>query len=43
MFVKPCGVEAFLKGWGNGYTESEGLAVLSGYRPARDLDHPDTW
>ncbi|WP_446219386.1 hypothetical protein [Micromonospora sp. IBHARD004] len=43
MFVKPCVIEAFLKGWGNGYTESEGLAVLSGYQPARDLDHPDTW
>ncbi|MCN0180180.1 hypothetical protein [Salinispora arenicola] len=43
MFVKPCVVEAFLKGWGNGYTESDGLTVLSGYRPARDLDEPGTW
>ncbi|MEU6072188.1 hypothetical protein [Micromonospora sp. NPDC047074] len=43
MFVEPCVVEAFLKGWGNGYTESEGLTVLSGYQPARDLDRPDTW
>ncbi|RZU75967.1 hypothetical protein EV384_4549 [Micromonospora kangleipakensis] len=43
MFVKPCVVEAFLKGWGNGYTESDGLTVLSGYQPARDLDHPNTW
>ncbi|MFF0654731.1 hypothetical protein [Micromonospora tulbaghiae] len=43
MFVKPCVVEAFLKGRGNGYTESEGLTVLSGYQPALDLDHPDTW
>ncbi|MGV9763097.1 hypothetical protein [Micromonospora tulbaghiae] len=43
MFVKPCVVEAFLKGWGNGYTESEGLTVLSGYQPALDLDNPDTW
>ncbi|WP_327041775.1 hypothetical protein OG400_00465 [Micromonospora ureilytica] len=43
MVVKSCHVEAFLKGWGNGYTEAEGLAVLGGYRPARDLDRPDTW
>ncbi|MEV0330415.1 hypothetical protein AB0H63_28750 [Micromonospora echinospora] len=43
MFVTPCVVEAFLKGRGNGYTESEGLTVLSGYQPAGDLDHPDTW
>ncbi|MEO3817355.1 hypothetical protein [Plantactinospora sp. B24E8] len=43
MFVRPCVVEAFLKGWGNGYTESEGLTVLSGYQPALDLDDPGTW
>ncbi|MCG5440669.1 hypothetical protein [Micromonospora foliorum] len=43
MAVEPCLVEAFRKGWGNGYTEAEGLAVLGGYRPARDLDRPDTW
>ncbi|MEV0879354.1 hypothetical protein AB0I85_16155 [Micromonospora echinofusca] len=43
MYVKPFMVEAFLKGRGNGYTESEGLTVLSGYQPARDLDRPDTW
>ncbi|MEW1584113.1 hypothetical protein AB0283_01510 [Micromonospora vinacea] len=43
MVVGPCHVEAFRKGWGNGYTEAEGLAILGGYRPARDLDRPDTW
>ncbi|MGC4867995.1 hypothetical protein ACLQ3B_21475 [Micromonospora sp. DT53] len=43
MVVKPCYVEAFRKGRGDGYTEAEGLAVLGGYRPARDLDRPDTW
>ncbi|MEU7613714.1 hypothetical protein [Micromonospora sp. NPDC049204] len=43
MTVQPCAVEAFRKGWGNGYTESEGLAILGGYRPARDLDRPETW
>ena len=43
MVVGPCVVEAFLDGWGDGYTESEGLTVLGGYRPAGDLDHPDTW
>ncbi|MFI6782971.1 hypothetical protein [Micromonospora sp. NPDC050276] len=43
MAVKPCVVEAFRRGWGNGYTESEGLAILGGYQPARDLDRPDTW
>ncbi|MCG5464434.1 hypothetical protein MED01_002605 [Micromonospora sp. MED01] len=43
MVVKPCHVEAFRRGWGNGYTEAEGLAILGGYQPARDLDRPDTW
>ncbi|MEU7801687.1 hypothetical protein AB0B10_20715 [Micromonospora arborensis] len=43
MAVTPCVVEAFLKGWGNGYTESDGLKVLGGYRPARDFDRPETW
>ncbi|MEV4663573.1 hypothetical protein AB0J85_16700 [Micromonospora echinofusca] len=43
MYVEPFMVEAFLKGRGNGYTEPEGLTVLSGYQPARDLDRPDTW
>ncbi|MGC4771070.1 hypothetical protein ACLQ25_19115 [Micromonospora sp. DT44] len=43
MTVERCSVEAFRKGWGNGYTEAEGLAILGGYRPAPDLDHPDTW
>ncbi|MER7588797.1 hypothetical protein ABTW72_14805 [Micromonospora sp. NPDC127501] len=43
MVVKPCHVEAFRKGRGNGYTEAEGLAILGGYQPARDLDRPDTW
>ncbi|MGI5523441.1 hypothetical protein ACQEUX_21285 [Micromonospora sp. CA-259024] len=43
MTVKPCLVEAFREGWGSGYTEEDGLAVLGGYRPARDLDRPDTW
>ncbi|WP_433649344.1 hypothetical protein ACQP2C_21605 [Micromonospora zamorensis] len=43
MAVEPCVVEAFLKGWGKGYRESDGLVVLGGYRPARDLDRPDTW
>ncbi|WP_030488155.1 hypothetical protein [Micromonospora chokoriensis] len=43
MTVKPCVVEAFRKGWGSGYTESEGLAILGGYQPARDLNRPETW
>ncbi|MET8090390.1 hypothetical protein [Micromonospora sp. NPDC005220] len=43
MVIKSCYVEAFRKGRGNGYTEAEGLAILGGYRPARDIDHPDTW
>ncbi|MFG1842725.1 hypothetical protein ACGFH8_30360 [Micromonospora sp. NPDC049175] len=43
MTVKPCVVEAFRKGWGQGYGESDGLVVLGGYRPTRDLDRPDTW
>ncbi|GGO08326.1 hypothetical protein [Micromonospora parathelypteridis] len=43
MVVEPCVVEAFLKGWGNGYAESDGLVVLGGYRPARDFGRPDTW
>ncbi|MEU8116031.1 hypothetical protein [Micromonospora sp. NPDC048947] len=43
MVVEQCVVEAFRKGWGDGYTEAEGLAILGGYRPARDLDRPDTW
>ncbi|MFF0471370.1 hypothetical protein ACFYPX_28530 [Micromonospora zamorensis] len=43
MAVEPCVVEAFLKGWGKGYSESDGLVVLGGYQPAGDLDRPDTW
>jgi hypothetical protein len=43
MVVMPCVVEAFRKGWGDGYTEAEGLAILGGYQPAADLDRPDTW
>ncbi|MGC5309710.1 hypothetical protein [Micromonospora zamorensis] len=43
MAVESCVVEAFLKGWGKDYRESDGLLVLGGYRPARDLDRPDTW
>lgn len=43
MVVKSCYVEAFRKGRGNGYTEAEGLAILGGYRPARDLDRLETW
>lgn len=43
MFVEPCHVEAFLNGWGHGYTESQALTVLGGYQPARDIDQPDTW
>ncbi|MGW5557924.1 hypothetical protein ACWER9_11940 [Micromonospora sp. NPDC003944] len=43
MTVEPFAVEAFRKGWGNGYTEAEGLTILGGYRSARDLDHPDSW
>ncbi|MEU8425167.1 hypothetical protein AB0C15_30275 [Micromonospora sp. NPDC048835] len=43
MTVKPFAVEAFRKGWGNGYTEAEGLAILGGYRPARDPDRPESW
>ncbi|MDG4805815.1 hypothetical protein O7634_03485 [Micromonospora sp. WMMD1120] len=43
MTVRQCAVEAFRKGWGEGYTEAEGLAILGGYRAADDLDRPDTW
>ncbi|MEU4553493.1 hypothetical protein [Micromonospora violae] len=43
MVVKPCYVEAFRKGRGNGYTEAEGLAILGGYQPARDLERPESW
>ncbi|MFY1617325.1 hypothetical protein [Micromonospora sp. WMMD736] len=43
MTVDPFFVEAFREGWGNGYTEAEALTILGGYRPAPDLDHPDTW
>ncbi|PGH43140.1 hypothetical protein COO58_00770 [Micromonospora sp. WMMA1996] len=43
MRVEPCFVEAFLKGWGRGYTEADGLAVLGGYQPARDLARPTSW
>ncbi|MEV1112825.1 hypothetical protein AB0I95_29885 [Micromonospora sp. NPDC049751] len=43
MTVEPCFVEAFRKGWGNGYTEADGLAILGGYRPTGDLARPDTW
>ncbi|MGW3788944.1 hypothetical protein ACWD5Z_30495 [Micromonospora chokoriensis] len=43
MVVKPCVVEAFRDGWGNGYTEAEGLTILGGYQPTRDFDSPDTW
>ncbi|MFI7211877.1 hypothetical protein [Micromonospora maritima] len=43
MRVEPCVVEAFLAGWGRGYTEADGLAVLGGYQPARDLDRPTSW
>ncbi|MEU0550923.1 hypothetical protein [Micromonospora sp. NPDC005979] len=43
MTVEPCFVEAFHRGWGSGYTEAEALTILGGYRPAPDLDHPDTW
>ncbi|WP_435207208.1 hypothetical protein [Micromonospora sp. bgisy143] len=43
MTVEPCFVEAFREGWGNGYTEAEGLVILGGYRPTGDVNHPDTW
>ncbi|MEU8185141.1 hypothetical protein AB0B85_13800 [Micromonospora sp. NPDC049044] len=43
MVAAPCVVEAFLRGWGKGYGESDGLVVLGGYQPIRDLDRPDTW
>lgn len=43
MSVEPCFVEAFRKGWGDGYTEAEALAILGGYRPATHLDRPGTW
>jgi hypothetical protein len=41
--VPPCEVEVFLKGWGDGYPESDGRTVLAGYRPADDFDDPSTW
>ncbi|ABP52561.1 hypothetical protein [Salinispora tropica] len=43
MGVGPCVVEAFLEGWGRGYTESDGLTVLGGYQPAHDLGRPAMW
>lgn len=43
-YVGRCFVEAFVGGaWGRGFTASEGLAVLAGYRPAEALDQPATW
>ncbi|GAB3854192.1 hypothetical protein ACFPIJ_61260 [Dactylosporangium cerinum] len=43
MLVQPCLVGAFLTDRGNDFTEQDALAVLGGYRPALDLDNPDTW
>ncbi|MFI0792872.1 hypothetical protein ACH4OY_09245 [Micromonospora rubida] len=43
MSVRPCEVEVFLKGRGNGYTEPDGLTVLGGYKPAGDIDDANTW
>ncbi|WP_422736559.1 hypothetical protein ACN263_23905 [Micromonospora sp. WMMD729] len=43
MTVETCFIEAFRKGWGDGYTEAEALTILGGYRPAPDLDRPGTW
>ncbi|MEU4570242.1 hypothetical protein [Micromonospora sp. NPDC023956] len=43
MSVGPCRVEVFLKGWGDGNTEADGLMVLGGYEPAGDIDDVDTW
>ncbi|RZU50804.1 hypothetical protein EV385_2588 [Krasilnikovia cinnamomea] len=43
MSATPGSVEVFLDGWGNGYAESDGLAVLGGYRPVGDVNDPETW
>lgn len=43
MSVDPCQVEVFLKGWGDGNTEADGLMVLGGYKPVGDIDDVDTW
>ncbi|MBQ1032050.1 hypothetical protein KBX26_18820 [Micromonospora sp. C97] len=43
MTVEPFVVEAFRKGWGDGYTEAEGLTILGGYRPVGDPSRPETW
>lgn len=43
MSVRPCEVEVFLKGWGSGYAETDGLTVLGGYKPADDIDDVRTW
>ncbi|MFX0592857.1 hypothetical protein [Melissospora conviva] len=43
MTVAPNEVEVFLKVWGDGYTERDGLTVLSGYTPAPDVDDISTW
>ncbi|MEU8243955.1 hypothetical protein AB0C07_37345 [Actinoplanes missouriensis] len=39
MAVREEQVELFLTGWGKGYSESEGLAVLSGYQPVDGSSH----
>ncbi|MGA3541758.1 hypothetical protein ACK8GE_20985 [Micromonosporaceae bacterium DT194] len=43
MTVAPYEVEVFLRGWGDGYPERDGLTVLSGYTPAADVDDINTW
>ncbi|GAA3194495.1 hypothetical protein ACFO1B_03475 [Dactylosporangium siamense] len=43
MLVQQCLVDAFLADRGDDFTEQDALTVLGGYRPALDLDHPDTW
>ena len=43
MTVAPCVVDVSLKVWGDGYTERDGLTVLSGYTPAADVDDIGAW
>ena len=43
MTVAPCVVDVSLQVRGDGYTERDGLTVLSGYTPAADVDDVSTW
>ncbi|WP_229071018.1 hypothetical protein [Actinoplanes sp. DH11] len=42
-FVHPGQVEVFFDGLGEGYAETDAVAVLSGYTPADDVNDPGSW